>query len=55
MRDIPALFGSNEKQPCESLVDALCRDVFRCALWLFKNKSLAEELVQQKFCVHGGL
>ena len=49
MSDIPVLYGSNKKQRYESLVADLYQDVFRYALWLCKNKPLAEDLVQETF------
>lgn len=49
MSDAPVLEGTTKKQRYESLVAALYQDVFRYALWICKNKPMAEDLVQETF------
>ena len=49
MSEVPVLQGSTKKQRYESLVAALYQDVFRYALWICKNKPMAEDLVQETF------
>ncbi|PCJ25925.1 MAG: RNA polymerase subunit sigma [SAR86 cluster bacterium] len=49
MSDIPVIHGNTKQERYESLVASLYQDVFRYALWLCKNKPLAEDLVQETF------
>jgi len=49
MSEIPVLEGNTKRQRYESLVAALYQDVFRYALWICKNKPMAEDLVQETF------
>lgn len=45
----PVIQGRGKKQRYESLVANLYQDVYRYGLWLCKNQSLAEDLVQETF------
>lgn len=49
MSNTPVLKGSTKQQRYESLVAALYQDVFRYAVWICKNKPMAEDLVQETF------
>ncbi|MEX0963437.1 MAG: sigma-70 family RNA polymerase sigma factor [Pseudohongiellaceae bacterium] len=49
MSETPVLEGNTKQQRYESLVAALYQDVFRYALWICKNKPMAEDLVQETF------
>jgi RNA polymerase sigma-70 factor (ECF subfamily) len=49
MSETPVLHGSTKKERYESLVAAFYQDVFRYAIWLCKNRALAEDLVQETF------
>ena len=49
MSDSPVLHGNSKRQRYESLVDSLYQDVFRYAVWLTRNQTMAEDLVQETF------
>ncbi len=49
MSETPVIQGNTKQQRYESLVSALYQDVFRYAVWLCKNKPMAEDLVQETF------
>lgn len=49
MSDIPVIDGNTKRQRYESLVASLYQDVFRYGIWLCRNRSMAEDLVQETF------
>ncbi|NQV69585.1 MAG: sigma-70 family RNA polymerase sigma factor [Pseudohongiella sp.] len=49
MSEPPVIHGNTKRERYESLVASLYQDVYRYALWLCKNKPMAEDLVQETF------